>query len=262
MTPAGSAVQEAVVNPRMAKRREDVAAERRRRIRRRAAWVLATVSLVAGLWWFAHSPWADINEVVITGVGLHDAEEVTAAGGVAVGDPLVTVRPSSVASGVATLAAVDTAEVSRDWLSGTVTISVTERVPVAVVTGSDNPVVVDAEAVVLGADRNTGLVRIIGVDAPPTGDRLGGQAADLAAVAGGLTPGLASNLGDLRLDAANGVVATVVDGGEILLGSAQDLSEKVRTLQTVLATVELGCLAQLDVRVPGSAVLTRDPGCG
>lgn len=262
MTPVGTSAQEMGANPRMAKRRQDVAAERRRRIRRRAAWVLAVASVVAGLWWFAQSPWADVNEVVVTGADLHDVAEVVAAGGVAVGDPLVTLRPSSVASGVATLAAVDSADVSRDWLAGRITITVTERVPVAVVTGGDNPVVIDAEGVVLGPDRNTGLVRVTGVEAPPVGDRLGGQAADLASVAGGLTPGLASNLADLRHDAAHGVVATLVDGGEILVGSPQDLAEKVRTLQTVLATVELGCLAQLDVRVPGSVVLTRDPDCG
>jgi hypothetical protein len=41
-----------------------------------------------------------------------------------------------------------------------------------------------------------------------------------------------------------------------------ELEEKVQTLQTVLAAVDLTCLAGIDVRVSNTAVVTRVEGCG
>ena len=44
-------------------------------------------------------------------------------------------------------------------------------------------------------------------------------------------------------------------------GDARQLDAKVRSLEAVLEQVDLTCLAVLDLRLPGSPVLTREEGC-
>ena len=60
---------------------------------------------------------------------------------------------------------------------------------------------------------------------------------------------------------ATSLVARLVDGGEVRLGDASRLAAKLRSLETVLTQVDLTCLAVVDVRAPGSPVLTREEPC-
>ena len=54
----------------------------------------------------------------------------------------------------------------------------------------------------------------------------------------------------------------VVDPGiAVVFGDAGQLEAKVRSLRTVLEQVELTCAAAIDLRSPGSPVLTREEGC-
>jgi hypothetical protein len=50
-------------------------------------------------------------------------------------------------------------------------------------------------------------------------------------------------------------------GGVVRFGSTAELDDKVVALETVLARVQLDCLAMLDLRAPGSPALTRHEGC-
>jgi len=52
----------------------------------------------------------------------------------------------------------------------------------------------------------------------------------------------------------------------VVLGQPADLATevlevKLRTLRTVLATVDLNCVERIDVQVSDTAVLTRNPSC-
>jgi hypothetical protein len=57
------------------------------------------------------------------------------------------------------------------------------------------------------------------------------------------------------------LVATLIQGGEVRFGDGRQLDAKARSLRTVLEQVDLTCLAVLDLRLPGSPVLTREEGC-
>jgi len=56
-------------------------------------------------------------------------------------------------------------------------------------------------------------------------------------------------------------VATLGASTEVRFGPATQLDAKVRSLRTVLDQVDLTCAALIDVRSPGSPVLTREEGC-
>ena len=47
----------------------------------------------------------------------------------------------------------------------------------------------------------------------------------------------------------------------VRFGTTGELDAKVAALETVLARVDLGCLAMIDLRAPGSPALTRYGGC-
>jgi len=262
-SPAAPTAAPAVApEPRIAERRRMVTLDKRHRRRRWVAGVLVVATVIAAVWGLTRSPLLDVNDIVVTGTQTLDVDEVRDAGGLATGMPMVSVDPASVESGIGDLPQVAAVSVQRSWRDGVVTVEVTERVAVAAVEQADDLVVVDVSGFVVGraADR-AGLPLVTGVGQLDPGSVLEGDDLAAVSVAASLTPGLASNVAAIGTTAGVGVVARLADGGEVLVGDPQDLEVKVRTMQTVLAAVDLSCLAQLDVRVPGNAVLTRDPGC-
>ena len=54
---------------------------------------------------------------------------------------------------------------------------------------------------------------------------------------------------------------TLAYGTTVRFGTTGELDAKVAALETVLARVDLGCLAMIDLRAPGSPALTRYGGC-
>ncbi|HJR24025.1 MAG TPA: hypothetical protein VJ804_01020, partial [Acidimicrobiales bacterium] len=57
------------------------------------------------------------------------------------------------------------------------------------------------------------------------------------------------------------LTATLLQGGEVVFGDTERLTAKLRSLETVLAQVDLTCLGTLDLTAPTSPVLTRRDGC-
>jgi hypothetical protein len=104
------------------------------------------------------------------------------------------------------------------------------------------------------------LVPIRGVgDGLEPGEAVGGDVADALAVAAHFAgvphPGLELSIVEGRLH------GQVEPGIEVRFGDAGQLEAKVRSLRTVLDQVDLACAAVIDVRSPGSPVLTREEGC-
>ncbi len=144
-------------------------------------------------------------------------------------------------------------------------LRITERIAVAVVGAEADAMLVDGagRALAMLSDEpalGATLVRLTGVDERPAlGDllpeRLHGAlelAARLATVAPGLVP-------ELSVDGP--LVGVLATGEELRFGSATRLEAKVRDLQAVLDQVDLTCADVIDVRAPGSPVLTREEGC-
>ncbi|HKE72283.1 MAG TPA: FtsQ-type POTRA domain-containing protein [Acidimicrobiales bacterium] len=264
-----------VVDPRMRSRRIGVRREAGRKRLQRLTYVLAGVAVVVLGLAALRSPLLDVDRVTVTGARHTGPGEVRRAAGVERGDPLIGVDAGAAARRIEALPWVARAQVSRAWPS-TVTVRVTERTPVAQVRiNAGRVAVVDAGGRVLA-------FRAV-APPPPAGARPGagppaaGSPVILTGVHGRLAEGgrlPADARAALRVAVAArdrlpgvlasvdaGLDATLAEGGVVRFGSAKRLEEKLTALKTVLDQVDTGCLATLDVRVPGSTALTRHQGC-
>jgi cell division protein FtsQ len=235
----------------------------RRRLQRLVdAALLAVVALAFFL--ALRTPILDVDAIEVSGNERTTTEEIVEAAGIARGDQLIDLDLRAAGEAVTALPWVQQAELHRG-IDGAVVVDVTERIPVAVVGEGGEALLVDAEGRALGpafggpADGRA-LTTIGGVGAGlEPGEFLGEGAADALAVATWLGGSL--GLG-LRLTVEDGRLAGVVDPGiSIVFGDAGQLDAKVRSLRTVLDQVDLTCAAVIDLRSPGSPVLTREEGC-
>lgn len=256
-------------DPRIAERRRQVEGERRRRVRRRWVAVLVVASLLGALFALVHSPLLDTEAILPVGVSdPARAEAVVVATGVRTGDPLALVDTAEVARRVSALPWVDTASVERSWPAGTLEVSVTARVPAAAVPVPEGLwVLVDRTGQGVAESPNAAGVPVLGgVGAVALGERLEAVDRVLVDVAAALTPGLASRVVEVRPGAGGAAELVLAGGGVVVLGQptglvAEELVVKLRTLRTVLATVDLNCVERIDVQVSDTAVLTRNPSC-
>ncbi len=238
-------------------------------MRRRWVGVLVVASVVGALVGLAYSPLLD-TEAVLT-VGADDparAEAVVGATGVRRGDPLAFVDTAEVARRVAALPWVETAAVERSWPGGIVEVTVTSRVPVAALPAPDGRwLLLDRTGQAIAESPNAAGVPVLGgVGAVALGERLSSVDGVLVDVAAALTPGLASRVTEVRPGAGGATELELADGGVVALGQpaglgAEELVVKLRTVRTVLATVDLNCVERIDVEVSDTAVLTRNPSC-
>lgn len=250
---------EAVIDPRIRARRIEVRRdEGRRRLSR-----LAEVGLVAGvaLAFVAalFSPLLDVDEVAVAGTTAARAERVAEAAGIELGAPLISVDLRQAGRRVAALPWVAEVELTRR-IDGAVHLAVTERRPSAAIEGPDGRLAVDVEGRVLGPvdGSASGLALLDGVAPVEPGRYLPVSTSAVLEVAGALQaalPGLFSTLEPGEL------VGTLAQGGLVRFGDAARIDAKIRSLTTVLAQVDLTCLAEIDLRLPGSPVLTREEGC-
>jgi cell division protein FtsQ len=252
---------EAAIDPRIRARRIEVRRhEGRRRLSRLVE--LGLVLVVAAAFVGAlYTPLLDVDEVVVTGVEHLEEGDVEAAAGVERGTPLVAVDLRAAGRRVGELPWVAHVELHRG-IDGLVTLTVTERAPVATVVGSDGTMAVDADGRVLGPAPGSGgpsLAALALAGSPPApGGYLPARLDDALALAealNGSLPGVVASIDPEQL------VATLGAGGTVRFGDAGHLEAKLRSLRTVLGQVDLTCLAEIDLRLPGSPVLTREEGC-
>ncbi len=141
---------------------------RRRRLAALVAGLLLLVSLGFGA------------RVLLYDAGLFDVEQVRVAGAVTVaeadvleaaavpsGAPLAGIDTGAIAARVAQLPPVEWVQVGRSW-PHTVTVTITERMPVATVSTSRGPALVDRSGVVYPGTPSPGLPRL--TTSPRTGD--------------------------------------------------------------------------------------------
>jgi cell division protein FtsQ len=283
------ATDEAVqpIDPRVAARLADVAAERRtaesRERRRRAQLLLVGLAVVAAVVGVLLSPLLGVHHIRVRG-GVHTLPaDVIAASHLGPSDPLVRISTRSVEKRIEALPWVERANVVRQWPRG-VRITVTERRPAAVAPCAEGACLVDKTGRVLARAAAGGTA--------PAGPPAAGDALDpgdlpvitdvVAAGALGTTmpaaarPALAVALA--LPEALRPMVAAVRGNGTLVelvlrlpgrernpaivrLGDTRRLGEKLTAAATVLT--KLGPsgvvgLNVLDVRVPDAPALTRD----
>lgn len=250
------------VDPRIAARRDDVAQARRHRVRRRLiglAAVLGVILLVGGV---TRSALLDVDEVTVSGAERSDPAALVAAAAIPAGTPLLGLDLDRALAGVRSEPWVLDATISHTW-SGDVSIAVVERTPVATVNaGAGGWLLVDAERRVVAASPTPpDLPLVDGVGAAEVGDDLDPAAQGAIDVAAALTPGVRSRVAVVRSAGPDDIELVLQPTGTVRFGPATELDERLRTLQTVFARVDLVCVDTIDLPVPDKALLTRVPAC-
>ena len=194
--PGLPAQREAAIDARFRERRIEVRRlEGRRRLR--VLLILAGfffLALVA--WGLTRSPFLDVDHVRVTGTSRTTPAEITTASGVHKGMAMFDVDSGGAAARLRASPWILRAHVERHW-PATVTISVVERVPVAVVPAKTGVAVVDRTGRVIATQPAPppGLPMLLGLPpAGPASTRVGGRAADLLAVAQAMPPQVAQRV--------------------------------------------------------------------
>ena len=206
--------------------------------RRRLAAVLIGLLLLVGLGFGTRvllydAGLFDVEAVEVAGIATVPESDVLAAAAVPSGAPLAAVDTDAVATRVAALPPVESVHVGRSW-PHTITITVTERVPVATVSTSQGPSLVDRSGIVYRGVPAPGLPRL-------TTSARAGDPATLAAVA------VLTSLPDAlraQVETAGASVAApgapgqvtlrLADGKEIRWGTPERADEKVAALAALL----------------------------
>jgi cell division protein FtsQ len=206
--------------------------------RRRLAALLAGLVLLVGLGFGARvllydADLLDVEDVRVAGAVMVPQAQVLAAAAVAPGGPLVAVDTSAAATRVAALPPVESVHVGRSW-PHTVTITITERVPVATVSTAQGPALVDRTGVVYQGVAEPGLPRL--TTGPRSGDPATVAAVEVLTV---LPDALRSQVGTVGATvSAPGAPAQVTigmtDGNEVRWGAPDRAAEKVAALTALL----------------------------
>lgn len=264
-----------IVDNRLRQRRIDVARSAGRKRLNRLLWVVGAAAVALVVIVAVDSALLDIDEITLSGSTHADVDALLDAAGVARGDALVTLDLGAVERRIEAMPWVDAAAVERD-LPGSLSISITERVPSTMVAAGDSAALIDGDGRILAVGDTTAMtsefaaavpngpapvaVQTTSVDGLVPGRDVGGDIA--------LATGLASRLAD---DPPGAVAAVVIDdgglalelrtGGEVVLGDTTDLDQKIEAFRTMFARVDLQCLVTLDLRVSTRPVLTREDAC-
>lgn len=208
------------------------------------AVVLLVVLLVGGIWLVFFSSYLAVSGVEVAGVEQVAPAEVERAAAVPDGQPLARVDLDRVRTRVESLAAVKSADVTRQW-PDQVLITVVERQPVAVVEIGGQLRGMDEDGVVFRsyAKAPAGLPRV------QTSTSTGTEALREGALVVGALPGdLASRVDHVDVQTVDEISLELRDGREVEWGSAERSEQKAAVLADLLAAVDA---QHYDVSVPG-----------
>lgn len=209
------------------------------------AVVLALLLLVGGLWLVYFSSFLSVQGVDVRGTHLLSEAQVRQAAAVPEGDALARVDLDRIRTRVEALAAVRSADVSREW-PDRVRIDVSERVPVAVV---------EIAGQLRGMDED-GVVFRDYAQAPPdlprvqTGSDTGSDALrEAALVVGALPTDLAAKVDHVEVATVDEITLALRDGRTVRWGSSADSDLKAEVLAELLVARKA---QTYDVSVPGN----------
>lgn len=226
------------VDPRIWARRSAVT---RAEDRRRLWWVLpvlgVAVVVVAGLA-VLHSGLFEARHRRVVGVTHGSTAAIWSAAGIGSSTPLIDIDPTAAAARIERLPWVEQAVVHRNW-PDTVTVTVTEGIPVAVVGQGTEAVVVDGRGRVLGS-----AASVVGSSAlpvladtgpvPAPGHDLGAGMVPAVQVAAAVPPVLRMRVQAVAVTGTGDVDVTLTGGIEVQFGPADQLQAKFESLAAVL----------------------------
>jgi len=221
----------------------------------RGSWALSAVGLiVVGLlaWWVTHSAIFDARRISVDGNRRLSAARVLRIGGVSEGTNVMWFSPGRIERRLTADPWILSAHVSRT-LPSTISISVTERVPVAVVQGGRSYFVA-GDGTILGPARGRPGLPTIGISGPTilAGARPAAALGPLRAIAA-LPAGLRDQVRKTYL--AQGLLTLELRSGvRAIYGDAREAEAKGEALAAVLRWAGRSgiSLAYVDVRAPVS----------
>lgn len=234
---------------------------RRQWTRRWLAWrpVLAITAVVllvvGGIWLVFFSSYFAVQGVDVTGAQQLRAAQVERAASVPVGEPLARVDLDRIRRRVEALAAVKSADVTRQW-PDQVRIAIVERQPVAVVEIGGKLHALDEDGVVFRdlARAPAGLPRVA-TTAATAAEALREGALVVAA----LPAELAAKVDHVDVATVDEITLELRDGRQVIWGSAELSDQKAAVLADLLVAVKA---RQYDVSVPGQPTTTKQQGKG
>ncbi len=251
---------DAEIDPRIAARRDAVENEKRRR---RGRWWLAAsivAALLVGAWFVTRTPLLDVDRIEVRGAVVTTVDDIVATSGLRTGEPLLEVDASSAESRLRELPYIESASVARKW-DGLVTITVTERSPVAIAASSDGvAMLIDASGRVIGPHvAGDGVETVlIGVEAGAPGTVVEGVAGALE-VASLLTPGMRARIAGIATAPDGALNLALLPQGIVIMGPPTDLPAKVDSLRIVMGQVDQRDLSTINVVNPSTPVVVRTP---
>lgn len=248
-------------DPRIRRRRDDVARGRRRK----ALTVAATLLVLAVLVWAAFwSPLLRVRDVKLTGAKHTTADEVAAAARLGPDDNLLLLSTDEIVRAARSLPWVADAEVERR-LPGTVKVRIVERKPALVISLGLARWTIDRRGHVLAAGASDPRLPVVGgveVGDIAPGARLTAPVVDeVLAVWRSLPRRLAGDVRAIFATSLERISFTLVDGTQVRYGAAERLDAKNEVLLALRARLsEEGRLASyIDVRVPASPAVGPPP---
>lgn len=254
------------IDPRVAKRRQEVARAQGRRRLRVLIVVAAVLAVALGVVGLLRSPLLDVDRVEVQGARETPVDSVLRITGLSSqGHAMIAVDRFALAHKVERLPWVDSAEVTRKW-PNVVRVRIHERVAIGAISVPGGVALLDASGRVLATAKAppAGTIAITAPDKVPGPGRTVGPALQSAlAVLRGLSADLLPKVQAIhRLDGKRPTYELTVETGvTIRLGEATQVAEKLAAAEAVLA-VQHGAGTVIDVRVPQSPAVTHGSGAG
>ena len=204
--------------------------------------MLSAVALAAATYVLGYSSFFTVSSVEVIG------SKTAINSGVSIGQKLARVEPRAIAAKFETLDWVESADVSRNWINGKVTIQLTQRTPIAIF----NNQVIDStgKSFQLRSTPSKPLVQI--------------QAGDLQAAISAvefftsLPEDLKSALTVVKVRGTGAFVLEINNAGknlEIRWGTNTDNALKLKVYKALLALPENSAIKRVDVSAPHAPIV-------
>ena len=232
----------------------------------RARRLIRTISLIAIIGLLAYGlGWSKIiavDGVAITGTeqsSLVTAQLLAGDSKIKIGEPLARINPRTESNLIEDLEWIESAEVARNWWSGEVQITITERTPVAVfkgVTSSNGPRYLSDNGTEFSSPRTFSNLAEISL-----GEKTRNQRRTIANFVAHLSPDLVGSLLGLEISSGNEIKMEINHGTHSLAinwgvgNSATDVAVKSKVLVGLLALPENKKITEVDLSIANSPIV-------
>jgi cell division protein FtsQ len=217
--------------------------QRLRRLRPFLYAALVLVVVVVGTWLVFFSSVVTVRDVSVRGNQTMSSVRVEAVAKAPMGQQLARVDLAAIQARVESMPAVKSASVSRSW-PHTISISITERTPVAVVDRGAGLQAVDDDGVLFGSyAHRPGDLPLIATAPDVKAEAL----AEAARVVTSLRSDIAGQVDQVEVESVDRISLHLAGGRTVMWGSAEQSAQKAAVLAVLLDQPG----REIDVSVPG-----------